>query len=329
MGQCQIFYKFDFHLAHPASIEEYAIIFDHLSPTLLQSVQYLMNICKDPNFITEFSFWPVAYFMRLVCRKFSFGSLALLMRLPQFSFIKNRFESTKFTEEHFGNSQESIQFDFYLVYGKDYGDLRSLWMDFFMKGRHQFTLFSESLSKTYSCYAGTAPCKLLASLLALHKVRLQEENSQHLLKQSQPELITLLAKNCSLALKPNTADVIKWVFENVLEEPFTASTNQFESALMDLEVHFKIVSRVVFQSNITNNLLFPLCQLSHEPERLGSSIYLPTMPSDELFEVRAAIQERGENLHYFFCPNGHGYAVGTRIYFFAAFPFALVFVVRI
>ena len=100
-------------------------------------------------------------------------------------------------------------------------------------------------------------------------------------------------------------------------------TDELDRQLRDLEAHYHLLVRLhggrahAGAGHGTpyagSPLMGPLCLLAQDPRRMQLA-FLPTMPSDDMFEVRNAIQARGEYLHYYFCQNGHAYAVGISLF---------------
>ena len=300
-------------LDRPNSQEELSLIYEQLPPSLLQSIGYLRQLCNLPNFNREFSFWPVAFFMRLVCRKFSFAELSLLLRTPQLRFLKESFDATWMDESASegtitGEDGEMIvRFDNYLVHGMHYADVRALWQTFFVQASTDMHAFSQSMSGALDSQSDPR-MQSLVTFLALHKASLQHANSADLVRGKRAQLMELLAGILSSGGAENTGQLVSWFLDAAIGQRTLTAADQTDVALQELVLHYRLVTRMLMSHSSGGNLLLPFCLLAHDPARLGMGVYLPTMPSDDLFQV---VGSQGERLHYYYCTNGHPYAVGN------------------
>lgn len=94
--------------------------------------------------------------------------------------------------------------------------------------------------------------------------------------------------------------------------------DDIDMGLRELEAHFQLVAVLLMNSNRSPPFLAPLLQLALEPQRVAEA-FLPTMPSDDLYELRQIITTRdpGDHLRvtsrmtFYTCANGHPFSVGS------------------
>ena len=98
------FYFIMFHLGAAGSLLRY------MNNSLRQAFLRVNQICTDAENPLKLSIWPLSYLMRLICRKFSYASLALLIKYPEFDFLNEQIEKARSST----GAKEIKTFDFFL-----------------------------------------------------------------------------------------------------------------------------------------------------------------------------------------------------------------------
>ena len=157
----------------------------------------------------------------------------------------------------------------------------------------------------------------LLCLLSLNRTLLSDERGlatfEQLLQEGNQQVVQPLVASFEGVAAPDVATAI---VRDVLPRgalPTFAQTrhanDDVDRGLREVEAHFQLVVLLLSRSR-HSPFLTPLVALALDATRMPNT-YLPTMPSDEMFKVRSAIQRAGrENLTYYTCPNGHAFAVG-------------------
>ena len=274
-------------------------------PAVSAYLTHLTNICAAGSSV---AFWACVYLMRLVCRKYSYTFFQLLLGSRQFEFLNERV----------GAMKREVRADAYLLYGAEYTDIRTTWNDFIGRNapKEQVEPFAGALKAAIGCVQQPALRPLLC-LLSLNRTLLSHESGlatfEQILREGNQQVVQLLVASFEGVAQSNVATAI---VRDVLPRgvlPTFAQTRRanddVDRGLREVEAHFQLV---VLQLSRTrpSPFLTPLVNLALDATRMPKA-YLPTMPSDEMFEVRSAIQSAGrETLTYYTCPNGHAFAVG-------------------
>jgi hypothetical protein len=264
--------------------------------------------------------------MRILCQKYAYSFLLLLLKSRFFSFLAERAEAIRAAALGAAtNTQEHSQPDSFLLYGSEYSEIRTTWSDLLFRSGEQLqqqvqsavTLFAAALQAAVGRIAQPALRPLIA-LLALQRALRADDTGlrrfEELLRNSNQEILQPLMQSFDTLTTPAVATA---ALQSLLPRgalPTSAQTalqpaDDLDVGLRELEAHFQLAAVLLTRCNRTPPFLQPLLQLAMSPAQMRNA-FLPTMPSDEMFDVRNAIQQRGENLHYYTCPNGHTFAVG-------------------
>ena len=84
-------------------------------PQFRVCVDHVTALCTSESPV---AFWASVYLMRLLCRKYAYSFLQLLLDSEMFSFLTERVKSSKQRPDAF------------IIYGADYIALRTIWINF-------------------------------------------------------------------------------------------------------------------------------------------------------------------------------------------------------
>ena len=272
-------------------------------PAVRSYLKHLRNICAGSFPV---AFWACVYLMRLVCRKYSYTFLQIILGSHQFEFLKERVGAMKL----------EIRVDAYLLYGAEYTDIRTTWNEFIWQNAPKADLFVDALRAAIGRVQQPAMRPLLC-LLSLNRTLLSDERGlatfEQLLRECNQQVVQTLVASFEGVAQP---DVAAAIVRDVLPRgalPTFAQTRRanddMDRGLREVEAHFQLVVLLLSRTRLSP-FLTPLVALALDATRMPNA-YLPTMPSDEMFLVFWAIQSAGrEKLTYYKCPNGHVFAVG-------------------
>ena len=243
-----------------------------------------------------------------MCRKYSYTFLQLLLGSRQFEFLKERV----------GAMRREVRADAYLMYGADYTAICTTWNEYIGRNapKEQADLFAGALRAAIERVQQPTLRPLLC-LLSLNRTLLSDERGlttfEQLRREGNQQVVQTLVASFKGVAEPNVSNAI---VNDVLPRgalPTFAQTRRavddMDRGLREVETHFQLVVLLVSRTR-PSPFLTPLVNLALDATRMPKA-YLPTMPSDEMFEVRSAIQSAGrENLTYYTCSNGHAFAVG-------------------
>ncbi|RMZ93472.1 E3 ubiquitin-ligase RNF213-like [Brachionus plicatilis] len=131
--------------------------------------------------------------------------------------------------------------------------------------------------------------------------------------------VTILAKNMSDSML-NLASI----FEPWLRSTFPNETkifapllnNSFSNLFQVNDENWRDIDLTVLLVQLKYSILFsklsiiePLRKILTQP-MLIQNCYLPTMPQDNLFDIKIALQSRSSTNKFYSCPNGHIYVIG-------------------
>lgn len=97
-------------------------------PQVRACVVHVTALCTGSSPV---AFWASVYLMRLVCRKYAYTFLQLLLGTRAFAFLAARVDSTKqaAARSQAPNVREQLRPDAFLLYGAEYAALRTTWSD--------------------------------------------------------------------------------------------------------------------------------------------------------------------------------------------------------
>ena len=201
--------------------------------------------------------------------------------------------------------QKMVHTDRYMVYGKQYADLKATLKVSIFSGDFQPVLNKLEAIKS-------ASKKETFLLLALHRettVFLIENQVNDLPRDKQQALLDFVASVEYIKQKDLAAHIIQRdvdIFRNNL-----ASAQN--TKITELWLHFLIMLNCADNSN---KWLLPFIQLAKTPNTMATA-YLPTMPQDHFEEIMRANEDARrqqggrENQTLYMCPNGHPYIIGN------------------
>ena len=97
-------------------------------PQVRACVVHVTALCTSGSPV---AFWASVYLMRLVCRKYAYTFLQLLLGTRSFAFLAARVDSSRqaAARSQTPNVREQLRPDAFLLYGAEYSALRTTWSD--------------------------------------------------------------------------------------------------------------------------------------------------------------------------------------------------------
>ncbi|KAL3881517.1 hypothetical protein ACJMK2_027949 [Sinanodonta woodiana] len=149
--------------------------------------------------------------------------------------------------------------------------------------------------------------------LALHREITMSKLHEKDKSKVTPKAIEMLRKFCSDAMFMKNKDIAQKILQNTygVQSPFLNVMPGFDlkqQGVLCLLMHCDLVLRNLHGDH---TLVQPLVRLATQPQTMTNA-FLPTMPQDEVEEIRQVLlaNREGGNPVFYRCPNGHPYVIG-------------------
>lgn len=183
-------------------------------PQVRACVVHVTALCTSGSPV---AFWASVYLMRLVCRKYAYTFLQLLLGSRPFAFLAARVDSTRqmAARSQSPNVREQLRPDAFLLYGAEYTALRTTWSDLLYRASDasrpaseggQVALFASVLKDAIGRVAEPELRPLLA-LLSLGRTLLADDRGvssfEQLLTAGDQQIVHSLASAFEGVSPPN------------------------------------------------------------------------------------------------------------------------------
>ncbi|OPL33047.1 hypothetical protein AM593_02814, partial [Mytilus galloprovincialis] len=270
---------------------------NRLEPDIRRLFDAAARLCEECG-----SPWPRRYFVKQLCRCYGIDSYQTVLAKSDASFLRwvrlPELKEKKVEECH----------DRYIVTGDEYKELRETIVT---------TVLNEDAEKLQQLLQRPKEewQTRIKLLLALHR-----EISMNNVYGGQPQKFTDKGKEFLGEFIMNHALIIhKEVPQRILQNAIWRLPGNIVARmpLAEQNISCLLTHYFVLMTEIPgkHTLLTPLVNIARKPQKMVSS-YLPTMPQDELLEIKEAVlaARRGnvnENPVFYRCPNGHPYIIGN------------------
>ena len=162
-------------------------------------------------------------------------------------------------------------------------------------------------------------CFLTRSIESLEKLVNEKKTSEPYLCLALYQNVTILTKNMPDSM-PNLTSIfeswLKLTYPNDMKTFTPFIDNSFANLFKVNEKNWRDIDLTMILLQLKYSIIYskssilkPLREILTQPDKI-QDCYLPTMPQDNLYDIKIAMQSRSSTNKFYSCPNGHIYVIG-------------------
>ncbi|KAK3585578.1 hypothetical protein CHS0354_036765 [Potamilus streckersoni] len=284
-----------------------AIVAKHIQETVLKKGQMVAHeqrrlIERAETLCEDACKWPKIFFIKYLCRCYGVDSYQAVCQKTDVRYL--RWIKYQPAEEKDRVREVS---DRYIVCGPHYINIREA-VTKVVLGED-----AEQLDKAIKdTKMPENRMEILLCLALQREITMSKLQEEHKSKVT-PKAIEMLQKFCLEAKFMKNKDIAQKILQNKygVQSPFLnvmPGLDLKQQGVLCLLMHCDLVLRNLHGDS---TLIQPLVRLSTQPQTMRAA-FLPTMPQDDVEEIRAVLlaHRQGDNPVFYRCPNGHPYVIG-------------------